>query len=310
MLDAVRHSDLFQRLLNARLPFRRGHSPVGQGQFHILVNSEIANQVKRLKDEAHLAITDSGSFGKRQVRHRLAVQYVRSIGRGVEKPEDGQQGGLAAARWAGNGDVLPFLNVQVDSRKRVRLHLVGVENFSHAFEMNQGRPRRAGPPLRVSCHLRLGVGFHFISFVFRQNIREPYLGKLETGNWKLETGISNCGPVSIFPFLPKALLTVHSYLSATIGSTNDALRAGKYPARAANASRSVAAPIMDNGSVGCRPKSILDTNRSPATAAGRPMASPIPTRIRLSRITSHSTFERAAPSAIRMPISFVRLATA
>ena len=48
----------------------------------------------------------------------------------------------------------------------------------------------------------------------------------------------------------------------------------------------------------------------PASAAGTPIATPISTGIRPSRMTSQSTSPPSAPSAIRIPISLVRLATA
>jgi len=51
VLRAVRHSDSFERLVRTRLPLGCLHSPIGQRQFDILVDREVANQVKTLEYE-------------------------------------------------------------------------------------------------------------------------------------------------------------------------------------------------------------------------------------------------------------------
>src|SRR5262249_46054530 len=102
----------------------------------------------------------------------------------------------------------------------------------------------------------------------------------------------------------------HSSRNAAIGSTRAALRAGRYPAKAATLSSSnVAAAIVD-GSFGLNPKSKVEAVCVAASDANSPTATPATTSANASRNTSQMTFPRRAPSAIRMPISFVRRATA
>src|SRR5215471_12095462 len=67
---------------------------------------------------------------------------------------------------------------------------------------------------------------------------------------------------------------LHSYLSATMGSTFVALRAGLYTAKAATAASKPIAPTSVVGSAGLRPKSWLEIRRPAASAMGSPKVTP------------------------------------
>lgn len=95
-----------------------------------------------------------------------------------------------------------------------------------------------------------------------------------------------------------------------MGSTLVARRAGMKLARAATAARVSAAIAMVMGSWEPTPYRNDFTIRVAASAAGMPMAEPAITRIDDSRMTSHTTDDRDAPSATRIPISRVRRVTA
>ena len=74
---AMRHADAFQRLHHPRLAIRRWHPlPIGQRQFDVLINRQIANQIETLEDETDLLIANARSFGEIQVLDRPAVQLV------------------------------------------------------------------------------------------------------------------------------------------------------------------------------------------------------------------------------------------
>ena len=68
---------------------------------------------------------------------------------------------------------------------------------------------------------------------------------------------------------------------------------------------------MTKGAAVCigRPCIIVAARDRPQTANGRPRTSPAMTVTSESRSTSHVTSPAVAPSATRMPISFVRRAT-
>src|SRR5512146_157855 len=101
----------------------------------------------------------------------------------------------------------------------------------------------------------------------------------------------------------------YSYLSATMGSTFVARRAGIKLASSADATSTAATTINVHGSRGLTPKSSPASNRVAATLASRPAATPA----RATRIpcpTTRRIGSRAfAPSAMRNPISCMRWLT-
>src|ERR1019366_7015778 len=105
--QALRHPDPLQRFHDSLFSFGGGHSlPVGQRQFHVLVNREIPNKVEALEDEPYFLIADAGPLGEVQVFDWLAVQLVTSGGGSVEQSDDGKQCRLPATRWARHGYIL------------------------------------------------------------------------------------------------------------------------------------------------------------------------------------------------------------
>jgi hypothetical protein len=77
---AVRHADLFQRFVDARLSFRAAQVAIRQGQFHVLVNVQIADQVEALKDEPDFAVADVRPLREREIRTGLPLsQYCPSL---------------------------------------------------------------------------------------------------------------------------------------------------------------------------------------------------------------------------------------
>ena len=98
MPDSVRHADALQRFHDTFFALRRRHSlPVGQRQFHVLVNREIANQIETLKYETNLAVANAGAGCKIQVFDRLVVQPVLPAGRRIEQAHNRKERGLAAS---------------------------------------------------------------------------------------------------------------------------------------------------------------------------------------------------------------------
>ena len=97
MLHSVRHAHAFERLLHARFALRRRHArTIGQWQFDILVDSQIADQVEALKDETYLLVADARALREAKVFYRLAIELVRSAGWCIEQADDRQQCRLPA----------------------------------------------------------------------------------------------------------------------------------------------------------------------------------------------------------------------
>ena len=102
MLHTVRHADAFQRFLDALLPLSTSHATIRQGQFHVFVNRQIADQVERLKDKTDFAIPNSGTVAHLQGLNGFAIQDVTAATGGIEQSQNRQQGRLAATGWTGN----------------------------------------------------------------------------------------------------------------------------------------------------------------------------------------------------------------
>src|SRR5581483_1987531 len=114
-----------------------GHAAVGERQFDVFVDGEIADQIERLENKADLTVADAGPLAELQPLHRPAVELVGSVRGGVQQTENGQERGLAAAGRPGDGYVLASLDVQVDSGQGVRLDFVRDEHLLHALKMDQ-----------------------------------------------------------------------------------------------------------------------------------------------------------------------------
>ena len=82
-----------------------------------------------------------------------------------------------------------------------------------------------------------------------------------------------------------------------------------YTAMSAAATSTALAPASVAGSAGVRPKSSDLTQRKASHATGSPIRMPIETRRTARASTIVMTRCRCAPSAMRMPSSFVRRAT-
>ena len=59
----------------------------------------------------------------------VAVEQILAARRRVEQTDDREQRRLAAARWAGHGDILALGDREMDPRERMGLDLVGIEDL-------------------------------------------------------------------------------------------------------------------------------------------------------------------------------------
>src|SRR4051794_30203515 len=101
----------------------------------------------------------------------------------------------------------------------------------------------------------------------------------------------------------------YSVLSAVMGEIDAAKVAGIMAAINAQIPSAPAATASASGSQKETSYNWLEIRRPAAIASGTPSKSPITTRTKAPRSTYRTTFVRSAPSAIRIPISFVRCAT-
>src|SRR5579862_46135 len=102
----------------------------------------------------------------------------------------------------------------------------------------------------------------------------------------------------------------HSFLSAAIGSTRAALRAGSAAEIIATSNISTMTEQKTTGSMFETPNSSAFSRRVAGSATGTATARLMPASCSTSRTTSATTPRRSAPNAMRTPISRVRCAVA
>src|SRR5688572_740371 len=152
----MRHADAFQGFRRAFLSVGRAHAAVSQRQFNVFVNVEIADQVEALEDKTDLAIAYARTFGKGKVLDRVAIEDVLAVRRRVQQAEDRKKGRFAASGGTGNGNILTLFDIEVNTSERVRLDLVGFEDFLDVGEVDQGLPFEILVWfLRILCVIRL-----------------------------------------------------------------------------------------------------------------------------------------------------------
>ena len=100
------------------------------------IHSEVADQVEALEDEPDFAVANARAIRERQILRPGGRQDVLPFGRRIQQAENRQQRRLAAARRTGDGDVLAFLDVQMDAGECMRFDFVGVENLGHVFKID------------------------------------------------------------------------------------------------------------------------------------------------------------------------------
>src|SRR5712664_2263307 len=133
----VSHSDAFQRVLYLLLPFRSACAAIRQRQLDVLIHRQVPDQVERLENKSNLAVADSRAFADREIRHRLSVQRILAARRRIEKSKNREQCRFAAARRPRNRDVLPLLDLQVNFGQGMRLDLIRIKHFLHAFHLDE-----------------------------------------------------------------------------------------------------------------------------------------------------------------------------
>src|SRR5205085_9503798 len=91
VLHSVRHADLKERLFDSLAAVGGTHVAVGQRQFDVLVDVEVADEIERLKDEADLAVAYARALREREVGNGSSVQCVLAVGRRIQKAEYREQ---------------------------------------------------------------------------------------------------------------------------------------------------------------------------------------------------------------------------
>ena len=138
VLHARGQADLGQRVLDALLALGRVEAAVAQRHVDVVEQVQVGDQVEALEDEAELFVAQARA---RVVVHALdvdAVEHVLAVGEFLEQAGDVQEGGLARAGRAGDGDELALLDVDVEAAQRVGLDHVGAVHLAQVFHAQHG----------------------------------------------------------------------------------------------------------------------------------------------------------------------------
>ena len=68
MFGAMAHADALERFGDEGFPLARAHAAIGQRQFDVFVNGQVADEVEALENESDLAIADARALRKGEVR--------------------------------------------------------------------------------------------------------------------------------------------------------------------------------------------------------------------------------------------------
>ena len=107
-----------------------------QRQEDVILDSEVVQQVELLKNEAEIVASELCYLGFPDACKLLAVEQHRAARCFVESRKDIQQGGLAGAGLAHDGDVLALINAEVDifqSLDRIRAKACFVDLFDSLY---------------------------------------------------------------------------------------------------------------------------------------------------------------------------------
>src|SRR5690606_34291845 len=95
-------------------------------------------QVEALEDEADLLVAELAALVVGQAAHVLAVEPELAAGEGLQQAGDVEEGGLAGARWPGDGDEFAFPHAQVERAQRVRLDQFGAVDLGDLAHVQHG----------------------------------------------------------------------------------------------------------------------------------------------------------------------------
>ena len=112
-MTPLAEADAAQQLVGARSGV--GDAVELEGEEDVLPRGEVAQQLEGLEDEADLAAPKEGEGVLVEVLEGLAVDADGALRGAVEAGEQAEEGGLAAARGAEDGDEVAGVDAEIDA---------------------------------------------------------------------------------------------------------------------------------------------------------------------------------------------------
>ncbi len=139
VVEPLAETDQAERLLRRH----RVDRDLGDGR-DVLAGGQAGDEVVELEDEADVAAPELGQGRLVRRREVLAAVDDAAAGRGVEAPEDVEQGRLAAARGPQKDDELPGAQVEVDAPEGLDRDLAHPVDLGKAARREDRRGYGAG----------------------------------------------------------------------------------------------------------------------------------------------------------------------
>src|SRR5690606_38108955 len=133
--------------------FGAAHLAQQKRQFDVLLRAQHRQQVVELEHEADMLGTPAGQLAGLELVDTLAVDADAAGGGRIQAADQVQQGGLARARRAHQGEEIATLDVEVDAVQHLDLLLATDVMLGELPDLDQGLGHR-GP--RVSRWIRKG----------------------------------------------------------------------------------------------------------------------------------------------------------
>ena len=102
---------------------------IAQRQLDVLIDIEFVDQVEALEYEADVALAELGALFLLELAYLGAKEFVGTAGGIVQQAQDVQQGGLAAARRAHDGDKLAVFDFKRYAGQRGSFDFFRPEDF-------------------------------------------------------------------------------------------------------------------------------------------------------------------------------------
>src|SRR5579872_504093 len=137
VLGAVVHAYALKCVVHALFALGGGHPAIGERQFDVLINVQVADQVETLKNETDFAIANARPLADIEIGDRLVVENVFAFAWRIEQADESQERRFARAGRSGDRNVFTLTNLHVHARERVSFDLVCIEDLRNAFHPNQ-----------------------------------------------------------------------------------------------------------------------------------------------------------------------------
>ena len=117
--------------------FAAGHSAICQREFDVLKDRQITDEIEALEDESDLAIANPSAVRERKIGDFTAFERITAARRSVQETKNRQQGRLAAAGRARDGNIFSHANIEMDAGKGMRFDFISQKNFGDALKVNK-----------------------------------------------------------------------------------------------------------------------------------------------------------------------------